>query len=59
MTVRRWLLIALVLVMITVIVLTWGSLGSAVLAFCLIMMAASVLYQKFLTNRNDDWFQSE
>ena len=59
MTVRSWFLIALVLAMTVVIVRTWGSLGSAVLVFCLIMMAASLVYQKFLTNRDEDDFRSE
>ena len=40
-------------------VITWGSLVSAVTAFLLITMGASLLYQKFLTHRNDDTFQDE
>ena len=49
----------LALVLIAVSILTWGSLGSAVLVFCLILMAASLAYQKFLTNRDDDTFREE
>lgn len=53
------LLVLLALAMIVAIIATWGSLGSAVLTFGLIMGAAGLLYQRFLTNRDDDWFQSE
>lgn len=59
MEIRKWLLIAVALIMLTVCVLTWGSLGSAVMIFCLILMAASVLYQRFLTNRAEDDFRDE
>ena len=44
---------------LAVSILTWGSLGSGVLLFCLITMAAGILYQKFLTNRDEDYFQDE
>ena len=51
------ILMAVTLVaLVAVIVLTWGSLGSAVLTFCLIMMGASLLYQHFVTNRDTDKF---
>ena len=35
---------------------TWGSLGSAVCCYGLITMAAALLYQRFLNNRNEDDF---
>lgn len=51
------LLLAVTLVLLAaVIVLTWGSLGSAVLVFCLIMMGAALLYQHFVTNQDSDDF---
>ena len=56
---RTYLLILLALGLIAVSIATWGSLGSAVLTFGLIMGTAGLLYQRFLTNRDDDWFQSE
>ncbi|MBQ8238699.1 MAG: hypothetical protein IJZ39_11200 [Oscillospiraceae bacterium] len=59
MGIRTLLLAAMALVMLTVIVLTWGSLGSFVLVFCLIMMAASLTYQHYLTNRDADEFRDE
>ena len=37
-------------------VCTWGSLGSAVCCYCLIVMAAALLYQRFLNHRNEDDF---
>ena len=57
--VRRILLIALALFLVTVMILTWGSLGSAVMALCLILMVSSLLFQKFLTNRDADDFHEE
>ena len=57
--VRKILLVVLALVLLTVMVLTWGSIGSAVMALCLILMASSLLFQKFLTNRDVDDFQIE
>ena len=57
--VRRILLIAFALFLATVMILTWGSLGSAVMALCLILMVSSLLFQRFLTNRDADDFQEE
>ena len=57
--VRTILLIAFALFLVTVMILTWGSLGSAVMALCLILMVSSLLFQKFLTNRDADDFQEE
>ena len=56
---RKILLVILVAALVTVMALTWGSLGSAVMAFCLIMMVAALLFQKFLTNRDENDFQME
>ena len=53
------LLVLLAAVLLTVSILTWGSVGSAVLIFCLIMMGCSLLYQKFLTNQDDDDFRTD
>ena len=58
-TFRKLLLLALALGMLAVIVLTWGSLGSAALTFCLLLMGASLLYQHFLTNRDENDFDME
>ena len=56
---RIFLLIALAMLLLTVMVLTWGSIGSAVMGFCLITMVAAILFQKFLTNRDESDFQME
>lgn len=53
------LLIAVALALIVTMVLTWGSIGSGICAYCLIMMAGSLLYQKFITNREDNPFRWE
>ena len=57
--VRRILLALLALVMLLTAIFTWGSIGSACMVFCLIMMGASLLYQRFITNRDEDLWQEE
>ena len=57
--IRSILLVVLALVLLVVMVITWGSIGSAVMGLCLIMLAASLLFQKFLTNRDTSDFQME
>ena len=52
---RTILLIVVMAVLLTTAFLTWGSIGSAVCVYGLIMMAASLIYQRFLTNREDDF----
>jgi len=56
---RKLLILALALAMVVVMIITWGSMGSALMAFLLIMMGAALLYQRFLTNRDEDQFQEE
>ena len=54
------LLVALVALGLTVLMLTtWGSLGSAMCAFCLILLVSALLYRKFVLNRDDDDFKME
>ena len=53
------LLILLAAALLTVMVLTWGSLGSAVMGLCLITMVSALLVQRFLTNRDNDQFDME
>ena len=52
---RTILLIVVMAVLLITAVLTWGSIGSAVCVYGLLMMAASLIYQRFLTNREDDF----
>ena len=56
---RKGILLVLALVLILVMVFTWGSIGSAAMLLCLILMGASLLYQHFLTNRDEDSWQTE
>ena len=53
--VRTILLLVLAAVLLIMAALTWGSLGSAVCIYGLIMMGAALLYQRFLTHREDDF----
>ncbi|MBQ8833471.1 MAG: hypothetical protein IJ001_12740 [Oscillospiraceae bacterium] len=56
---QKILLAALVIGLLTAIILTWGSIGSAVLVFCLMMVGASLLYQRFLNNHDQDSWDTE
>ena len=56
---RIAILIILAIVMLVIAVLTWGSIGSVAMVFCLILMGLSLLWQKVMTNRDEDYFQSE
>ena len=54
---RTALLVILALVMVIVAIVTWGSVGSLIMVFCLIMMGLGLLHSHFLTNRDDsDYF---
>ena len=57
--VRTILLIVLVAVLLGTALLTWGSLGSAVCIYGLIMLGAALIYQRFLTHRDEDDFTDE
>ena len=56
---RVVVLAILAAVLLIVAIVTWGSLGSAVCVYGLIMMAAALLYQRFLTHREEDDFTDE
>lgn len=58
-TIQKVLLFALTAVLITVAITTWGSIGSAAMVLCLLLMGVSLLYQKFLTNRDSNDFDME
>ena len=47
-------LVALALVMLTVMIATWGSIGSAAMAMGLITMGAALLYRRFLNREDPD-----
>ncbi|MBR5294338.1 MAG: hypothetical protein IKU31_06130 [Oscillospiraceae bacterium] len=53
----RWLLILLAVVMVVIMVACWGSIGSAVMAFGLIELAAALLYKRFLNRDRSDIYE--
>ena len=54
------LLLVLVALGLTVLMLTtWGSVGSAMCAFCLIIMVSALLYRRFVLERDEDDFKME
>jgi hypothetical protein len=54
------LLVVLVgLGLLVLMLTTWGSIGSALCAFCLIIMVAALLYRKFVLGRDEDEFKWE
>ena len=57
--IRNVFLIGLIVVMVAVMILTWGSVGSAVMAYGLITMGCAMLYQRFMTNREESDYQME
>ena len=54
---RRLILPLLAAGMIWVMVTTWGSIGSAVMAFGLISMCCALLYQRFLNRDDPDLYE--
>ena len=53
----RWLLILLAVIMVVIMVAYWGSIGSAVMAFGLIELAATLLYKRFLNRDRSDIYE--
>ena len=51
---RHLLLGLLILCLVAVMVLTWGSIGSAVMALALISMGSILLYRRFLDREDPD-----
>ena len=56
---RIFLLVLLAIAITTLMLVTWGSIGSALCAFLLIIMVAALLYRKFVLERNEDDFDWE
>ena len=53
------LITGMVLLMLAVMVFTWGSMGSTMMAYGLIIMGCALLYQRFLTNWEESDYQME
>lgn len=59
---RKFQIFLLVLVAIaiaTLMLVTWGSIGSVLCAFLLIIMVAALLFRKFVLDRDEDTFDWE
>ena len=54
-----FLLVLLAIAIATLMLVTWGSIGSILCAFLLIVMVAALLYRKFVLDRDDDDFKME
>ena len=59
MNLRTFLLILVALGLTILAIATWGSVGSAVCIYCLIVMAAALLFKRFLVNRDGSDYQME
>ena len=59
MNLRTFLLILVTLGLTILAIATWGSVGSAVCIYCLIVMAAALLFKRFLVNRDGSDYQME
>ena len=51
-----FLLVLLAIGITTLMLVTWGSVGSALCAFLLILMVAALLYRKLVLERDQDDF---
>ena len=54
-----FLLVLLAIGLTTLMLVFWGSIGSAMCAFCLILMVAALLYRRFVLERDPDDFRFE
>ena len=52
-------LVVLALALTILAIVTWGSVGSAVCVYCLIVMIAALLFKRFLVNRDGSDYQME
>ena len=53
---RIVLLVLLAIGLTALMLVTWGSVGSALCAFLLIIMVAAVLYRKLVLDRDENMF---
>ena len=51
-----FLLVLLAIAITTLMLATWGSVGSALCAFLLVIMVAAILYRQFVLERDEDTF---
>lgn len=56
---KNWLLTGFLVLVVAVIILTWGSIGSAALTLALLLALGYLLIQKIMANRDPDDFRWE
>jgi len=56
---QKILLAAVVIALIVITILTWGSIGSMATAFCLLYLIAALVFKKCVTDRDGDDYQME
>lgn len=56
---QKILLAVVVIGLIALTVLTWGSIGSMAAAFCLLYLIAAYIFKKCVTDRESDDYQME
>ena len=56
---RKWLLIGFLVLVVAVIILTWGSIGSAALTLGLLLSGIFIALKKSLNRDPDDYFLEE
>ena len=54
---QKFLLAVLAICLTTLTLVFWGSIGSAMCVFCLIIMVAALLFRKFVLERDPDDFK--
>jgi len=56
---QKLLTAAVVIALIALTVLTWGSIGSMATAFCLLYLIAAYIFKRCVTDRDGDDYQME
>lgn len=56
---QKFLLAVVVVALIALTILTWGSIGSMATAFCLLYLIAAYIFKKCVTDRESDDYQME
>ena len=57
--IQIFLLVLMAVAITTLMLVTWGSVGSILCAFLLITMVAALLLRKFVLERDEDTFDWE
>ena len=57
--IQIFLLVVVAIAITTLMLVTWGSVGSVLCAFLLIIMVTALLFRKFVLDRDEDTFDWE